>query len=357
MTGLDLVKGPHWSQILGLFGHNGSISDILKDRTQVQLKDKARNLKLFFLKTNSEMPYYLNTVTGELKTRAPTQAARKEAEERARLTSEDDHAKLQGTMALTAASQNVGSQGNRATGGAVGAVGPGVMTPAQAAAQGAAGSGGQHRMTPTQASASSAAATAAASQPSMATNLQALQNLQHLVPRTLQASQEQGQQQQQQFHQPGQQQATAQTSTPQGEQQAAQPYGQQPPSVQHYQQPASRHATPPQAIQTHHQQQYSSTPTPTATPVYHSPAPGAPSTPAQQHNHSHPAQSPAVGSQAAQSSPATPAFPSADPPAPHHEPEATLDTGPVPAPGELDSETEAALIRDLQAAVAQAAST
>ena len=71
MAGLDTVKGPHWSQILSLYGLNGSVCDILKDRTQVQLKDKARNLKLFFLKTNSEMPYYLQSVTGELKTRAP----------------------------------------------------------------------------------------------------------------------------------------------------------------------------------------------------------------------------------------------------------------------------------------------
>ncbi|KXJ96372.1 telomere repeat binding factor-domain-containing protein [Microdochium bolleyi] len=84
MMGLDMVKGPHWSQILGLFGPNGSISQILADRTQVQLKDKARNLKLFFLKANTEMPYYLQCVTGELKTRAPTQAARKEAEEKAK---------------------------------------------------------------------------------------------------------------------------------------------------------------------------------------------------------------------------------------------------------------------------------
>lgn len=90
MTGLDMVKGPHWSQILSLFGPNGTISDVLKDRTQVQLKDKARNLKLFFLKTQSEMPYYLSAVTGELKTRAPNQAARKEAEERARLSREGE---------------------------------------------------------------------------------------------------------------------------------------------------------------------------------------------------------------------------------------------------------------------------
>ena len=79
MMGLDMVKGPHWSQILSLFGPSGSMSQILADRTQVQLKDKARNLKLFFLKTNSEMPYYLQCVTGELKTRAPTQAANSRA--------------------------------------------------------------------------------------------------------------------------------------------------------------------------------------------------------------------------------------------------------------------------------------
>lgn len=129
MTGLDMVKGPHWSQILSLFGINGSITDILRDRTQVQLKDKARNLKLFFLKTNSEMPYYLNSVTGELKTRAPTQAARKEAEERARQTSVEDQTKLQNIMAMSNGLQH--SPQHRAPAG-------GVITPAQAAAQAAA---------------------------------------------------------------------------------------------------------------------------------------------------------------------------------------------------------------------------
>ncbi|KAK3941692.1 telomere repeat binding factor-domain-containing protein, partial [Diplogelasinospora grovesii] len=106
MAGLDMVKGPHWSQILSLFGANGTISDILKDRTQVQLKDKARNLKLFFLKTNSEMPFYLQSVTGELKTRAPSQAARKEAEEKARLNSEEEQARIQSIMMLASGLQN-----------------------------------------------------------------------------------------------------------------------------------------------------------------------------------------------------------------------------------------------------------
>ncbi|KAI0909080.1 telomere repeat binding factor-domain-containing protein [Ustulina deusta] len=106
MMGLDMVKGPHWSQILSLFGPNGSISQILADRTQVQLKDKARNLKLFFLKTGSEMPYYLQCVTGELKTRAPTQAARKEAEEKARINSEEQQAHMNGILALAGGLQN-----------------------------------------------------------------------------------------------------------------------------------------------------------------------------------------------------------------------------------------------------------
>ncbi|KAF9777248.1 hypothetical protein IL306_004477 [Fusarium sp. DS 682] len=101
------------------------------------LKDKARNLKLFFLKTNSEMPYYLQAVTGELKTRAPTQAARKEAEERARMNSEEDQAKIQGIMTLAGGLQNSPQRHGRAAGTPASAVGSGVMTPAQNAAQAA----------------------------------------------------------------------------------------------------------------------------------------------------------------------------------------------------------------------------
>ena len=72
MAGLDAVKGPHWSQILALYGAGGTHGEALRDRTQVQLKDKARNLKLFFLKSGIETPYYLGLVTGELKSRAPS---------------------------------------------------------------------------------------------------------------------------------------------------------------------------------------------------------------------------------------------------------------------------------------------
>lgn len=108
MAGLDQVKGPHWSQILALYGAKGQVSEILKDRNQVQLKDKARNLKLFFLKSNIEVPYYLQCVTGELKTRAPSQAARKEAEERARLASDEEQARFNGIMALAGGMQEQG---------------------------------------------------------------------------------------------------------------------------------------------------------------------------------------------------------------------------------------------------------
>ena len=98
MAGLDRVKGPHWSQILAMFGPGGTINEILKDRNQVQLKDKARNLKLFFLKSGIEVPYYLQFVTGELKTRAPGQAAKNEAKGKG--VSNEDRAHVEGVMAL-----------------------------------------------------------------------------------------------------------------------------------------------------------------------------------------------------------------------------------------------------------------
>jgi protein TBF1 len=70
MLGLDRVKGPHWSQILAMHGPRGTVDEVLKERDQVQLEDKARSLKLFFLKARIEVPYYLNTVTADLETSA-----------------------------------------------------------------------------------------------------------------------------------------------------------------------------------------------------------------------------------------------------------------------------------------------
>ena len=98
MAGLDRVKGPHWSQILAMFGPGGTINETLKDRNQVQLKDKARNLKLFFLKSGIEVPYYLQFVTGELKTRAPAQAMKNEQQDQSQVV--EDRAHVEGVMTL-----------------------------------------------------------------------------------------------------------------------------------------------------------------------------------------------------------------------------------------------------------------
>jgi hypothetical protein len=100
MAGLDRVKGPYWSQILAMFGAGGTINEALKDRTQVQLKDKARNLKLFFLKNDLEVPYYLRCVTGDMGTRAPRQVARMQAKEATAQQHAEDRAHVQGVLAL-----------------------------------------------------------------------------------------------------------------------------------------------------------------------------------------------------------------------------------------------------------------
>ena len=107
MAGLDRVKGPHWSQILAMYGPGGTINEALKDRNQVQLKDKARNLKLFFLKSGIEVPYYLKYVTGDLKTRAPGHPNKQESK---------DQDTGQGFMALEEVEQEglaTGSSGSR----------------------------------------------------------------------------------------------------------------------------------------------------------------------------------------------------------------------------------------------------
>ncbi|KAK3112782.1 TTAGGG repeat binding factor [Teratosphaeriaceae sp. CCFEE 6253] len=74
VSGLEKVNGPHWSQILALYGRGGSVSEVLKDRNQVQLKDKARNLKLWYLKMGKEVPMALRGVTGELRKRGGARA-------------------------------------------------------------------------------------------------------------------------------------------------------------------------------------------------------------------------------------------------------------------------------------------
>lgn len=58
--------GPRWSKILDYYGPGGTKSEVLRNRTQVQLKDKSRNWKMAYLKNSQPMPDYLKKVTGEL---------------------------------------------------------------------------------------------------------------------------------------------------------------------------------------------------------------------------------------------------------------------------------------------------
>lgn len=77
LSGLRTVEGPFWAQILELYGPGGSISEVLKDRNQVQLKDKARNLKLYYLKTGTPLPAELKAVTGDMKSKDRVKRAKK----------------------------------------------------------------------------------------------------------------------------------------------------------------------------------------------------------------------------------------------------------------------------------------
>lgn len=369
MAGLDMVKGPHWSQILTYFGQNGTISDILKDRTQVQLKDKARNLKLFFLKTNSEMPFYLQAVTGELKTRAPTQAARKEAEERARMNSEEDQAKLQGIMALAGGLQHPPQQQGRASGSPGTGMGTGVVAPAQAASAAQAASSTQHG-TPGQGNVSTQHAAPATMQRTMgtpaaqaprpgvqATTQQVLQAMPQAPPRPQaqlppRPQTQQYGQSQTQGHQQHHYQAQSQPQQPHQHQsplvrppatpQSAPGTQAHAPTPSHAHPPAQQGQHAPSQLPTTQQPQAASavgTTTNTNTPQPHqihnpSPAPAHASQPP----HSHPSSSAATPAQSAHATPPVEA--------PKPQDETQHD----------DNAAEAALLEDLQAAVAQSLS-
>ena len=52
-------KGTHWTAILELYGPGGQINENLKNRSSLQLKDKARNWKMYYIKNNLPVPEYL----------------------------------------------------------------------------------------------------------------------------------------------------------------------------------------------------------------------------------------------------------------------------------------------------------
>ena len=81
LAGIDILQGPQWSQILRLHGNQGTISQALANRSQVQLKDKGRNMKLIFLKGERYLPKNLSSITGDLKSRGPGRHAKDSGEQ------------------------------------------------------------------------------------------------------------------------------------------------------------------------------------------------------------------------------------------------------------------------------------
>ena len=63
--------GPYWSDVLGLFGQNGSVNNVLRNRDEAQLEDKACRNKIWYLKSGIKFPFYLRLVTGDRKKTAP----------------------------------------------------------------------------------------------------------------------------------------------------------------------------------------------------------------------------------------------------------------------------------------------
>ena len=57
--GLRTLKGPHWKELLGLYGRNGTISQALKYRTSSNLFDKAKSVRQEFVDSGREPPEYL----------------------------------------------------------------------------------------------------------------------------------------------------------------------------------------------------------------------------------------------------------------------------------------------------------
>jgi hypothetical protein len=72
LAGVARVNSHHWSRVLALYGSGGSVSEVFKNRNKVQLKGKARNLKLRYSKPAGEVPECLRGVTGELRKRGCT---------------------------------------------------------------------------------------------------------------------------------------------------------------------------------------------------------------------------------------------------------------------------------------------
>lgn len=60
-----MQKGTHWTAILELYGPGGTINENLKNRSSLQLKDKARNWKIYYTKNKLPIPSYLQKSIGD----------------------------------------------------------------------------------------------------------------------------------------------------------------------------------------------------------------------------------------------------------------------------------------------------
>ena len=60
-----MQKGTHWTAILELYGPGGTINENLKNRSSLQLKDKARNWKIYYTKNKLPIPSYLQKAIGD----------------------------------------------------------------------------------------------------------------------------------------------------------------------------------------------------------------------------------------------------------------------------------------------------
>lgn len=67
---------------------------------------------MFFLKSDAEVPLHLKKVTGDLRTRAPSRAARKEAGEKARVDNVEEKAKFDSIMILANGINNATTNGD-----------------------------------------------------------------------------------------------------------------------------------------------------------------------------------------------------------------------------------------------------
>ena len=57
--GLRTLKGPRWKDLLSLYGRDGAVSQVLKDKTPTDLYDKAKSIRQEFVRSGMEPPEYL----------------------------------------------------------------------------------------------------------------------------------------------------------------------------------------------------------------------------------------------------------------------------------------------------------